>query len=295
MAHGLENASFTKVFLIATVGGSIITQAFRASRRPGLALGATLSRLFVFKNSGELFVGAFLLYYFRILERQYGTAKFGAFAVVVTGISTLIHLIASRFSAIQEPPCGPYGLIFACLVQFVYSVPASNKFTVLGLKLNDKAFTYLAALHLMFSGGLSSLTAAAGGVLAGLLYRLDFLGIKRIRMPKAVNRLFERTFGSWLQAGPGQAQNFVSSSSATGRPGHPVGASHARVDTSGHQGGSASQVDRRDNTSQQQQLVHLSEEALSRLIEMGFDRQRAVRALQLSNNDVDAAIGLLIQ
>jgi hypothetical protein len=62
MAQGLENATFTKGFILATVGSSIISQAFRASRRSGLAQGAPLSRLLVFQNPGELFVGAFLLW-----------------------------------------------------------------------------------------------------------------------------------------------------------------------------------------------------------------------------------------
>jgi len=41
--------------------------------------------------------------------------------------------------------------------------------------------------------------------------------------------------------------------------------------------------------------VEASEEAVVRLVEMGFDRARAVRTLQQTNNDVDAAIELLVR
>ncbi len=41
-----------------------------------------------------------------------------------------------------------------------------------------QAFTYLAALQMMWTRGLSSAIAAAGGIAAGVLYRLDFLGLR---------------------------------------------------------------------------------------------------------------------
>jgi hypothetical protein len=43
-----------------------------------------------------------------------------------------------------------------------------------------------------------------------------------------------------------------------------------------------------------QSLPQLSEESLQRLMEMGFERDQAMRALQMAHNDVDAAIGLLV-
>lgn len=78
-------------------------------------------------------------YYFRVLERQAGTAKFAAFAAGVTGVASIIQALLLRALPSEvSTPLGPYGYIFACLVQFYLNIPASSKFTVAGFRLSDK-------------------------------------------------------------------------------------------------------------------------------------------------------------
>lgn len=139
-----EHAPVSKGIVLATAGASILAQAARASRRqlpPGLG---TASNLLVLRNPAELLFGALLLYYFRLLERQTGSNKFGAFAFVSTGLSYSLQLALSKLGGtFSRPlPSGPYGLIFACLVQFFCTVPASSKFTVLGWRLSDKVWLH---------------------------------------------------------------------------------------------------------------------------------------------------------
>ncbi len=95
--------------------------------------------------------------------------------------------------------------------------------------------------------------------------RLTFRLFIPLQLPAAVNGFFENTVGAIL--GDGQA-------------------------TSRGSGGGA--VAPRGVRQREQQLPQPPEDSVVRLVEMGFDRARAVRALQLSNNDVDQAIGLLL-
>lgn len=91
------------------------------------------------RNPAELLFGAFLIYYFRLLERHTGSKKFGAFALATTGISYCLQLAVSKVAGLTKPlPSGPYPFIFACFVQFFFQVPALSKFTVLGWRLSDK-------------------------------------------------------------------------------------------------------------------------------------------------------------
>ena len=58
-------------------------------------------------------------YGFRVLERQYGTAKFGAFAAICTGLATAIQYGLQYTPLVTEQGAaatGPYAFIFACLV-----------------------------------------------------------------------------------------------------------------------------------------------------------------------------------
>lgn len=59
-----------------------------------------------------------LSYWFRVLERSYGTAKFGAFVAVVTGLSSAASFALTRTLKLSSSHVtGPYGVVFACVVQ----------------------------------------------------------------------------------------------------------------------------------------------------------------------------------
>ena len=49
---------------------------------------------------------------------------------------------------------GPYGLIFASFVPFFLEIPVSTWFCVLGVRISDKSFIYLAGLQVKSDYGL---------------------------------------------------------------------------------------------------------------------------------------------
>lgn len=48
--------------------------------------------------------------------------------------------------------------------------------------LGVQTFTYLAGLQLLLVGGRSTLLAGAAGIIAGCLYKVNFLGLKKLRV-----------------------------------------------------------------------------------------------------------------
>lgn len=146
--QGLQGAPVLKGVLIATAGASLFAQATRAQRL------SAASRMLVMKTPGELLFSVFLLYSFRVLERHSGTAKFGAFVALSTGISSVLqHTMHRIFRLHAQPATGPYGLIFACVLQFMFIIPASRKFTAGAWRFSDKQFTYFAALQVRQPSG----------------------------------------------------------------------------------------------------------------------------------------------
>ncbi|PNH04846.1 hypothetical protein TSOC_008994 [Tetrabaena socialis] len=141
---GFRHAPVSKAILIATAGASILSQAVRASRR-GPVVPGILTRSLVFRSPAELLFGALVMYYFRVLERQSGSGKFGAFAAASTGLSAALQWAASAAASraglsLPPPPSGPYGLLFACFVQYWVLVPPSARVAVLGWRLSDKLY-----------------------------------------------------------------------------------------------------------------------------------------------------------
>lgn len=192
----------TKGLLIASVASSIIVQtASRAARRRVPYLVDAFTHAFVFRNPGELMVGTLLAYFFRIFERQMGSGKFGAYTVVTCSIAYTIQ--AALASILSRPSAsGLYPLIFANLVTFFLEVPPLQKFNFFGIALSDKIFVYLAGLQLLFSSSQRSLAAGLSGVLAGTLYSIDFLGLRRFRVRLIAKRSIKQAqylASLWIQ------------------------------------------------------------------------------------------------
>ncbi|GJM92813.1 hypothetical protein PR202_ga09315 [Eleusine coracana subsp. coracana] len=149
-----------------------------------LQIWRLITSLFAFSSTPELIFGAALLYYFRVFERQIGSNKYAVFIVFSTVISVFLQIPVLGY--LEDPSLnpltsGPYGLIFASYVPFFFDIPISMKFRIFGLSLSDKSFVYLAGLQLLFSSGRRSVIPGLSGILAGLLYRLNTFGIRRLK------------------------------------------------------------------------------------------------------------------
>lgn len=149
-----------------------------------------------------------------------------------------------------------------------------------------QAFIYLASIQLLFSAPPATVLAGGCGLLAGLLYRLNFLRVQRLRLPAAVVELFSSTFGRVL-AGPGQPQQvFVTPAAA-----------QAQQAAAAAGGGFAPYAGRQGQAVQRSgggAAVEPSPEAVQQLVAMGFDEQQARGALRQTGNSVEAALQYLL-
>jgi len=142
------HAPVSKGLVLGAIGASVISNAARASRRRLPRPLVLLSQLLAFKSPGELLFGCVLLYYFRVLERQSGSQTYGTYAAVVTGLSCALQLGLSRLLHVEVPiAVGPLPLVFASFVPFMFDIPGTSHFSVLGWTMSDKVsvsrFQYL--------------------------------------------------------------------------------------------------------------------------------------------------------
>ncbi|KAI9125242.1 hypothetical protein K1719_003858 [Acacia pycnantha] len=82
------------------------------------------------KKALELLFGVFLLYYFRVFERQIGSNKYSVFITFSILISLLFEVLS--IAILKDPAVilvtpGPYGLIFASFVPFSFDIPVSTR------------------------------------------------------------------------------------------------------------------------------------------------------------------------
>ncbi|KAG6867876.1 hypothetical protein C0993_009918 [Termitomyces sp. T159_Od127] len=87
---------------------------------------------------------------------------------------------------------GPSPLIFSIMYQYSRLVPATYKYRIFGIPLNNKSLLYLLAAQTAISRLPSSAAVAATGVLAGQVYRSDLANLKAYRLPPAAVHLAAR-------------------------------------------------------------------------------------------------------
>mgnify|MGYP001810831255 CR=1 FL=1 len=137
--------------------------------------------------------------------------------------------------------------------------------------------------------------AGASGLLAGLLYRSNFLGLQRLRLPAAVVDLFSATVGRVL-SGPGpQQQVFVTPTAAQlqaqqaqqhAAEAAAFGGGRPAAGGAAPRGGGA--------TRRAAAAAEPSPEAVQQLVAMGFDQGQAAAALRQTGNNVEAALQYLL-
>ncbi|GAQ91389.1 hypothetical protein KFL_007760080 [Klebsormidium nitens] len=320
---GFYNAPVTKAIILTSAGLSLLGGLHGTARLLSLSyecifrrheLWRLLTSATIFSSTPEILFGLYLVYFFRIFERQVGSNKYTIFALSSTILSTAFQLaslvaLEGRFSGDLLTLCsGPYGLIFASFVPFFFDIPVSARFSVMSLKFSDKSFVYLAGLQLLLSSGRQSIIPGISGLLAGLTYRSNVFGIRRLKFPDFISSFVERTFSFLISRTPPTA-----SGGRVAGPGAPgTGPTIARRLGGPSQGFSDQLIGGNGGlpggpflapqtglgvaaTAAASPAPPPPEEAVQTLVSMGFDRSQAVRALAQARNDVHMATNLLLE
>ncbi|XP_044505583.1 rhomboid-like protein 20 [Mangifera indica] len=282
---GFNNAPVTRTFVIASAIFTVFFGIQGRFNKLGLSyedifrnfhLWKLIVSGFAFSSAPELMFGLYLLYYFRVFERQIGSNKYSVFILFSMIVSSLFEVLA--LALLKDPEknlitSGPYGLIFASFIPFFFDIPVSTRFRVFGVRFSDKSFVYLAGLQLLLSSWKRSLLPGICGILAGSMYRLNIFRIRKAKFPKFVASFFSRL--SWPSVG--------SSSATQGR--NVVGSmpSYARR-----------QVER-NYPSSVPSSIDPPEDSIAMLVSMGFDWNSARQALVHARNDINVATNILLE
>ncbi|KAK8952943.1 hypothetical protein KSP40_PGU003912 [Platanthera guangdongensis] len=280
---GFQNAPVTRSFVISC---ALLTAVF-ASRRRSATLGFSyqdiierprfsrvIASTLAFSSIPELMFGLYLLYYFRLFERQIGSNKYSVFVLFSISVSLLFEVLALVFLRDQASGAlasGPYGLIFASFVPFLCDIPISSQFRVFGISFSDKSFIYMSGLQLFLSSWKRSFLPTICGLFAGFLYRLNVLGIRKFKIPQFVASLIGRLS---LSAPRG------ASPSVNVRRNLPTSDRH-------HQ--------ERNLGSTSTSIPEPPDSSVAMLVSMGFDSNSARQALVHARNDINAATNILLE
>ncbi|KMZ70874.1 Ubiquitin-associated /TS-N domain-containing protein [Zostera marina] len=287
---GFHNTPVTKVFVVTSTVLTIVLGIRGRSSVIGLSrkiifknfqIWKLFSSFFAFSSTPELVFGIYLIYYFRVFERQIGSNKHSVFVLFSTTVSSLLQVLA--LSLIKDfgldilAP-GPYGLIFSSFVPFFFDIPVSSRFRVFGINFSDKSLTYLAGLQLLFSSWKRSFLPGVCGILAGSLYRLNLFGIRRAKIPKFIASFFSKLFpsgGTSRVAPSGNARN-------------PNILRNQQLPFGGNQ------REARLNPINIA-VTEPPQDSIATLVSMGFDVSSARQALMRAHNDINVATNILLE
>ncbi|CAM6021996.1 unnamed protein product [Sphagnum balticum] len=293
---GFYNAPVTKgiVFacglvsvLVGTQGGAKVFSLSYQRVVQKHELWRLLTSPCLFSSTPELLFGLYLVYFFRVFERQIGSNKylfFVLFSTAFTNILELVTLAAFKDSRILSGTLlspGPYGLIFASFVPFFFDIPISTRFKVFGACFSDKSFVYLAGLQLLLSSWKRSLVPGICGVIAGFIYKSNVLGIRRVKFPEQLAAATARLFAPFMSGMSSPSTNTRINASreatVTAPPARPFENRFAAT------------------APPLSSLLPPPEESVSTLVAMGFEREDALQALAMARNDVATATNLLLE
>lgn len=282
---GFNNAPVTRAVIICSALFSVFFGIKGRSNKLALSyqdvfqnplLWKIIVSMYAFASTPELLFGLYLLYYFRVFERQIGSNKYSVFILFSAIVSFLLQSVT--LALLKDPSAsitsGPFGLIFASFVPFFFDIPVSTRFRVFSFHFSDKSFIYLAGLQLLLSSWKRSLLPGICGIIAGSLYRMNIFYIRKAKLPDFIASLFSRV--SWPSTGS------------------PSSASNTR-NVLGSQPPFAGRQVERNYTSPLVGSVQPSEDSIAMLVSMGFDQDSARQALVQARNDVNVATNILLE
>jgi membrane associated rhomboid family serine protease len=281
---GFNNAPITRTFVIASVLFTILFGIRGRTDKLGLSypdifknlqLWKLIVSVFSFSSTSELMFGVYLLYYFRVFERQIGSNKYSVFilfSVIVSKLLEILSLSLLKDRSVNRLTPGPYALIFSSFIQFHFDIPVSTWFRVFRIRFSDKSFIYLAGIQLLLSSWKSSMIPGICGILAGSLYRSNIFSIRQAKFPKAIALFFSRF--AWPSVGPTSPVVPPTRNAVANVPPY---------------------AGRSTERSYAAALSEPPEDSIATLVSMGFDRNSARQALIHAQNDVNAATNILLE
>lgn len=287
---GFHNAPVTKLVVIACGIASVLVSMQGGAKACSLSYQAIVKKLYlrrivtsswIFSSTPELIFGLYLVYFFRVFERQIGSNKYTVFLLFSTIMTTIFELVAVVTFKDPSPlglSPGPYGLVFASFVPFFFDIPISTRFRIFGARLSDKSFVYLAGLQLLLSSWKRSLIPGICGLLAGFAYRMNVCGIRRMKFPEAVASAVGRVFSPFFPRTPTTTVLRINTRET-------VNAQFGRA-LEGRLAATAPPL---------APVIPPPEESVATLVAMGFDRNRALQALAQARNDLTVATNLLLE
>lgn len=281
-AHAPVIKAIVGIVILSTVFGAIIGSQTRLTLRMHdvteyKQVWRLVTHNFVFTTPGEFLFGIVLLYFFRQFERQMGSSRFAAFAVITASVYTAILAAFQVMFPRIMPASGPYSLVFGSIVYFFFETPKIYHFQLLGgLELSDKAFAYLIALQLVFSSPPRSAVSCSAALAAGLSYR-----IPPIRDHADIPDFIVAPFARYVLPLMGTTQRSTILRSSRGRRHLDIGNPRA------HRNGLAIGTGEAGPPP-------ISEGNIDTLIAMGFSREQSISALVRCNDDVQRATEQLL-
>ncbi|XP_064638744.1 ubiquitin-associated domain-containing protein 2-like [Lineus longissimus] len=285
-----------------------------------------------FLDTKDLICGTLLIYYFRIFERKYGSTKFASYLIATCTLSTALELLAKTACEyitlnIGDLPSGPYGFIFPLFVPYFCDIPRVAMTHILGIPVTGKSFMYILGLQIA-STSPESIIVGVCGILSGLLYRLDLGKIQGwFKVPTRLANVAAKTLGWLLRSPPPMNQSGMGATLEIQR--------QQQMERMEQQLARARQRDFRNRGIQigrpqpmnpeifannfqnhirelrnrqpppadpvpgpsglQATPAAVPEEQVTRLTEMGFERDNALQALRATNNDINLAMNILLQ
>lgn len=251
-----------------------------------------------FPDTRDTILVLFLIYFFRVFERRYGSLKFSSVLLTSFTVSVLLELAAAWLTGFHQ--AGPFGLALPLLIPYYLHVPVLSSAAFGQVSVSSKTLAYLLGLQIAVASS-GHLAVTACSLVAGLLFCSPI--VHKLRLPGWFGRVCDATFGrvfhssapeggglqgATLEIQRSQQAEAIEQQLMRARNRHnvPIGGRQMRLEEMWGRGqrGAAAAV--------QQQP---SPELLQTLVDMGFSRQRAVQALQQAGGDLDQATNILLQ
>ena len=204
-----------------------------------------------------------------------GSRRFGAFIVYVSFLSTILELGFFNIFFDTERYSGPYPQLGAVLALYHKFTPRLHPkfFGILGYDFSEKSITYGLCAQVMLSGGMSTIVPTMIGFLSGMLC----VNFSENQLPEFVYSLAAIIGNGLLVV---EAPAIMMSRSVQRGAGGGGGGNRPRR-------AAAPQTPRAPPPPP-------PEEAITMLTSMGFEREAVIRALQQTDNNVEAAANRLM-